>query len=108
MSLVCYSPWGHRVGHDLATEQLYHRIKIRYFSQVKVLTQILINAFIEVHTEKNASIVSVQVLRSEKGNVPSTLKASPHVPYQSLFPHSSSKVTILIFNTIVCLFLNFS
>ena len=38
-----------RVGHDLATEQ-HHRInvKIRYFSQVKVLTQIVINAFIEV------------------------------------------------------------
>ena len=49
MSLVCYSPWGHRVGHGLATEQ-HHRInvKIRYFSQVKVLTQIVINAFIEV------------------------------------------------------------
>ena len=51
MSLVCYSPWGHRVGHDLAAEQQLHcriNVKIRYFSQVKVLTQILINAFIEV------------------------------------------------------------
>ena len=58
MSLVCYSPWGHIVGHDLAAEhQLHHRInvKIRYLSQVKVLTQILINAFIEVSTEKKCT-----------------------------------------------------
>ena len=26
MGLVCYSPWGDRIGHDLVTEQQYTRI----------------------------------------------------------------------------------
>ena len=32
-SLVCYSPWGCRVRHDIETEQLQQRIKEKICSQ---------------------------------------------------------------------------